>query len=190
MWIHPGHLLSHRARIIHLFIGTFARATVAAPGVEELDPVTRVSGVRIVAAPCCGAQYAQPHYASMNFSAREYWTDGWREASLMPNDAGLRRCRCGGFVTLGDLIYISTPAVSDLSSIDGVPDEDLSACLAQPQSEVVELAARRQRRWCLNHPTARSTAGIGTRRMPPPRQPGWPPMLIGERLAAPVRYML
>lgn len=118
---------------------------------EDLDPVTRVSGVRIVAAPCCGAHYAQPRYASMNFSAREYWTDGWREASLMPNDAGLRRCRCGRFITLGDLVEISSADASELPRIDRVPDEELLACLAQPQSEAVELAARRQLWWHLNH---------------------------------------
>jgi len=152
VWIHPGHVLSHRARIIHLFIGTLASASVAAPGVEELDPVTRVSGVRIVAAPCCGAQYAQPRYSSMNFSAREYWTDGWREASLMPNDAGLRRCRCGRLVTLGDLVEISTAPESDLPLIDRVPDEDLTGCLNQTLAEDVELAIRRQLWWYLNHP--------------------------------------
>lgn len=88
----------------------------------------------------------------MNFSAWEYWTDGWREASLMPNEAGLRRCCCGRFITLGDLVEISTADASELPHIDRVPDEDLSACLAQTQSEAVELAARRQLWWCLNHP--------------------------------------
>jgi hypothetical protein len=31
----------------------------------------------------------------MNFSAFEYWKDGWRVQSPMPNDEGLRRCKCG-----------------------------------------------------------------------------------------------
>ena len=88
----------------------------------------------------------------MNFSAREYWTDGWREASLMPNDAGLRRCRCGRLITLGELLEISTATSSDLPVIDHVPDEDLPGCLAQTLAEDVELAARRQLWWCLNHP--------------------------------------
>lgn len=114
--------------------------------------MTRISGVRIVAAPCCGAHYAQPRYASMNFMARENWTDGWREASLMPNDAGLRRCRCGQFVVLGDLVEISTAAESELPFIDSVPDETLRLCLEQAQPEPVELAARRQLWWHLNHP--------------------------------------
>lgn len=114
--------------------------------------MTRVSGVRIVAAPCCGAQFAQPRYASMNFSAREYWTDGWREASLMPNDSGLRRCRCGCLVTLGELVEISTAPESELPFIDHVPDADLPDCLAQTQDAEVELAARRQLWWYLNHP--------------------------------------
>ncbi len=114
--------------------------------------MTRISGVRIVAAPCCGAHYAQPRYASMNFMAREYWTDGWREASLMPNDAGLRHCRCGRFLVLDDLVEISTAPESELPFIDRVADEGLGACLAQPQPEPVELAARRQLWWNLNHP--------------------------------------
>jgi hypothetical protein len=50
--------------------------------------VTIISGVRIVAAPCCGARYAVPRYLSVNFMASRYWTDGWREGSLMPNDEG------------------------------------------------------------------------------------------------------
>lgn len=114
--------------------------------------MTRISGTGIVAAPCCGAQYSQLRYASMNFSAREYWTDGWREASLMPNDAGLRRCRCGRLITLGELLEISTATSSDPPVIDHVPDEDLPGCLAQTLAEDVELAARRQLWWCLNHP--------------------------------------
>jgi len=87
----------------------------------------------------------------MNFSAREHWTDGWREASLMPNDAGLRRCCCGRFIVVGDLVEISSADASELPRIDRVSDEELSACLAQPQSEAVELAARRQLWWHLNH---------------------------------------
>jgi len=50
--------------------------------------MTIISGVRIVAAPCCGARYAVPRYLSVNFMASRYWTDGWREGSLMPNDEG------------------------------------------------------------------------------------------------------
>lgn len=38
--------------------------------------MTIIRGVRIVAAPCCGARYAAPRYLSMNFMASEYWTDG------------------------------------------------------------------------------------------------------------------
>ncbi len=52
--------------------------------------MTIIRGVRIVAAPCCGARYAVPRYVSMNFMAFEYWTDGWCDGSLMPNDQVLR----------------------------------------------------------------------------------------------------
>ena len=70
--------------------------------------MTMVRGVRIVAAPCCGAQYALPNYMSMNFSAFAFWTDAWRDGSLMPNDEGLRRCACGQFFLLKD-----TKAIED-----------------------------------------------------------------------------
>jgi hypothetical protein len=62
--------------------------------------MTRVRGIRVLATPYCGAQYALPNYVSMNFSAFEFWTDGWREHSPMPNDEGLRICQCGQFVLL------------------------------------------------------------------------------------------
>ena len=71
---------------------------------RESDEMTIIRGVRIVAAPCCGARYAAPRYVSMNFMAFEYWTDGWRDGSLMPNDEGLRRCKCGRFVLMRDLV--------------------------------------------------------------------------------------
>ena len=83
--------------------------------------MTIIKGKRIVAAPCCGARYALPHYVSMNFSASEYWTDGWREDSLMPNDAGIRHCSCGRFLLINELIWIETVESSDLPSMDRVP---------------------------------------------------------------------
>lgn len=82
--------------------------------------MTMVRGVRIVAAPCCGAQYALPNYMSMNFSAFEFWTDGWRDGSIMPNDEGLRRCQCGQFVLLKNLVEIGAADASSLPSLGHV----------------------------------------------------------------------
>lgn len=113
--------------------------------------MTRVTGTQVRAAPCCGAVYAHPIYGSMNFSAHEYWTDGWRERSLMPNDTGLRRCRCGRFLLTQDLLRLEVPAEDGLTSIPSVPDEDLPACLAGALPEAVEVAARLQYWRHLNH---------------------------------------
>ncbi len=104
--------------------------------------MTIIRGVRIVAAPCCGMRYAAPQYLSMNFMAFGYWTDGWRDGSLMPNDEGLRHCQCGRFVLMRDLVQIATAAISDLPHIEYVPDILLPECIAKADSEEVEVAAR------------------------------------------------
>jgi hypothetical protein len=112
--------------------------------------MTIVRGVRIMAAPCCGAHYAFPNYVSMNFSAFEYWTDGWREWSLMPNDEGLRRCKCGRFVLIKDMVSIERLAApsadydesNELPLMDHVPDDLLPECISKASSEDMEVAAR------------------------------------------------
>lgn len=58
--------------------------------------MTRVSGVHIIKSPCCGVQMHTSAYASINFTATEYWTDGHTEGSLAPQGEGLRRCLCVG----------------------------------------------------------------------------------------------
>ena len=113
--------------------------------------MTKVRGVRIVAAPCCGAKYALPNYMSMNFSAFEFWTDGWRDGSPMPNDEGLRRCQCGQFVLLKNLIEIGIADDSNLPFLSHVPVQQLPECIASAASEEVELAARMMYWHHLNH---------------------------------------
>lgn len=54
--------------------------------------MTRTVGYIIKGAPCCGARYKTPRYSSMNWMSAAFWSDGYREQSLMPNDHGLRRC--------------------------------------------------------------------------------------------------
>ncbi len=114
--------------------------------------MTIIRGVRIVAAPCCGARYAAPRYVSMNFMAFEYWTDGWRDGSLMPNDEGLRHCKCGRFVLMKDLVEIETAETSDLPLIEYVPDELLPECIAKAHEDDMEVAARLGYWRSLNHP--------------------------------------
>ena len=88
----------------------------------------------------------------MNFMSFEYWTDGWREYSLMPNDDGLRRCKCGRFVLVDELVDIQTADTSDLPRLDRVPVELLPECIAMAGSESLEAAARLEYWRHLNHP--------------------------------------
>jgi len=86
----------------------------------------------------------------MNFSAFEYWTDGWREWSPTPNDEGLRRCKCGQFVLIRNMVPVAKTEASDagedepndLPYMDRVPDELLPECIAKANSEEMEVAAR------------------------------------------------
>jgi hypothetical protein len=114
--------------------------------------MTIVRGESIVAARCCGARYAVPRYISMNDMAFAYWTDGWRDRSLMPNDEGLRQCKCGRFVLLEELVEIDRVEASDLPPLAYVPDELLPTCFAEIDREEVEVAARLTYWRLLNHP--------------------------------------
>ena len=114
--------------------------------------MTMIRGVYILAAPCCGARYSAPRYLSMNFSAYEHWTDGWREGSLMPSDTGLRRCGCGRFIRMRDLVELEITDSSDLPPIDPVPDEQLLECIQATDNYDVEVAARLMVWRVLNHP--------------------------------------
>ena len=88
----------------------------------------------------------------MNFSAFEYWTDGWRDGSPMPNDEGLRRCKCGQYVLVGDMDFVGTADSSELPFMSCVPDAQLPECIEQAGSEDVEVAARLGYWRLLNHP--------------------------------------
>lgn len=114
--------------------------------------MTRTVGVRLLMAPCCGRAYCAPRYASMNFSAWEYWTDGWREASLMPNDEGLRRCGCGRYLLMRDFEEIASAPESDLPYTARVDYDELPQALAEPMTPEVERAARVMLWHHLNHP--------------------------------------
>ena len=54
--------------------------------------MTRISGCLLLACPHCQAVYRKPNYVSMNFMAMYVWTDGYREASLMPPGEYMRLC--------------------------------------------------------------------------------------------------
>jgi len=114
--------------------------------------MTMIRGVRLLAAPCCGARYAEPRYLSMNFSAHAFWTDGWRDNSLMPNGTALRRCTCGRFILMSDLVEIGTDTDSDLPQVSEVPEEQLPECIKALTEVPVEIAARLWYWRLLNHP--------------------------------------
>jgi hypothetical protein len=88
----------------------------------------------------------------MNFMAFEYWTDGWRDGSLMPNDEGLRRCKCGEYVLVKDMIAVDKANTSESPYMDHVPDDLLPGCIAKAASEELEVAARFGYWRHLNHP--------------------------------------
>lgn len=108
-------------------------------------------GVRVLAAPCCGARYAFPNYVSMNFSAFEYWTDGWRELSPMPNDEGLRLCQCGQFVLLKNMVKVDADEGADLPYMNRVSTAQLPDCIERAVDEEMKIAARLEYWRYLNH---------------------------------------
>lgn len=114
--------------------------------------MTRISGYYIKALPCCGAQYSTPRYRSMNFSAWEYWTDGYRDGSLIPGGYGLRQCKCGNFFVLSELLEIAQVEETDLHHPDHVKGQDLPLAIAQARTPAIELAARLEYWEYLNHP--------------------------------------
>jgi hypothetical protein len=113
--------------------------------------MTSISGYTIKAAACCGARYKTPRYASVNWMSAAFWSDGYREQSLMPNDHGLRRCVCGRFMLQRELVEMAEVDGSDLPWPPHVPPEDLPLAIAQAPSLNVELAARRDHWQHLNH---------------------------------------
>lgn len=64
--------------------------------------MTRISGARLILAPCCGKLFLKPAYSSINFTAHENWTDGKVVGGLLNNGDGLRRCECGEVFLLSD----------------------------------------------------------------------------------------
>lgn len=113
--------------------------------------MTSISGYYIKGAACCGARYKTARYASINLMSSAFWSDGYREQSLMPNDHGLRRCKCGRFILQRELVEMAEVDESDLPWPPGVPPEDLPLAIAQAGSPALELAARRDYWQHLNH---------------------------------------
>ena len=117
--------------------------------------MTRISGVLVLTAPCCGAQYTAPHYQSMNFSAWESWTDGWHDWRLLPHDDSLRRCQCGRYLLASELRQTGSASESPFPRAPRVPFAQLPDCIAHAhhtRHHALEIAARRSYWQQLNHP--------------------------------------
>lgn len=113
--------------------------------------MTSYAGYTISATECCGARYAIRRYRSINFSSSCYWTDGYRENSLMPNDHGLRQCKCGVFFLQKDLVEIDQVQESELPSPARVEPSNLAIAIQQASNEKIEVAARLDYWHHLNH---------------------------------------
>jgi hypothetical protein len=104
--------------------------------------MTSVVGYSLIETPCCGASYTTPQYASINLTAREYWSDGYREAALYVEDGGLRKCRCGVFYLLRDAERPDEGPEPDIPQAQRLEPEDLPQAI-QSTSKPIELWARR-----------------------------------------------
>lgn len=69
----------------------------------------------------------------------------------MPNDHGLRRCKCGNFFLQSELVTISEVDETDEPLVPRVPPEDLPIAIAQARTPAMELAARLDYWQHLNH---------------------------------------
>ena len=105
--------------------------------------MTRISGHTTIASPCCKSLYKVVEYASMNFSVYAYWTDGAQDGALMPNDGGLRVCRCGIAFLLRDAIRLEIEASPDTPFPPKPADADLPSVIQATISPEVEATARR-----------------------------------------------
>jgi hypothetical protein len=114
--------------------------------------MTSISGYNLNITKCCGTTYSTPRYRSINLSAWEYWTDGYREGSLFPRDYGLRQCNCGNFYLLNELATIGQVQESDLPNTQRVDAADLTKAIAQARTAKIELAARMLYWQALNQP--------------------------------------
>ncbi len=69
----------------------------------------------------------------------------------MPNDHGLRRCKCGNLFLQCELVTIREADQTDEPLVPNVPPEDLPTAIAQARTQAIELAARLDYWQHLNH---------------------------------------
>lgn len=105
--------------------------------------MTRIAGYELIGSPCCRTIYSKARFSSVNFSSSAFWTDGKRENSLMPNDGGLRKCKCGTYFLLSDCTTTGLDAGENPNFPQHVHDSELPNAIQTASSEIVEIAARR-----------------------------------------------
>lgn len=113
--------------------------------------MTSVRYTQVIATPCCGAHFLGPVYASINTSAREFWTDGYKHSSLAPIDGGLSRCSCGCYYLLSQSVDIDEQKIKGVPKAIYVDSNGLKQALGQVFNKDVELVIRRRYWWDLNH---------------------------------------
>lgn len=113
--------------------------------------MTSIRNYFLIETPCCRTLYAAPEYSSINLSAREYWSDGYREAALFNDDDGLRKCKCGHFYLLREATSLGLEAGPETPHTEFVDAADLADATQSPR-KAVELIARRQYWMHLNDP--------------------------------------
>lgn len=114
--------------------------------------MTSIAGYNLSTTPCCGETYSSPRYRSMNFMASEYWTDGYRGGSLMPNGHGLRQCKCGNYYLMSEMRHVSQSEELEASYTTQVMPEDLPDAIMKARTTDIERAARLTYWQHLNHP--------------------------------------
>ena len=105
--------------------------------------MTRIAGYELIASPCCRSMYAKARFSSVNFSSSAFWTDGKRENSLMPNDGGMRKCKCGKYFLLIDCTTTGLDAGENPNFPQPGHESELPYAIQTASSKSVELAARR-----------------------------------------------
>ena len=140
--------------------------------IKCINQMTRIIGRTIIVSPCGKSLYATPRYASMNFMAYGYWTDGDKEHSLMPTDGGLRMCQCGTAFLLQNTIRLDIDAGDEIMAPKHVEFAQLPQIIATTKSSHVEVTARRNNWRGLNDEYRASIALTGTRSRPWSRPSG------------------
>jgi hypothetical protein len=112
--------------------------------------MTSISNYFLIQTPCCRTLYAAPEYSSINLGAREYWSDGHREAALFIEDGGLSKCACGEFYLLRDALRLEEKSEPDTQIVEPLEAADFPVAV-QSCSKPIELQARRMYWRYLNH---------------------------------------